>query len=139
MEGAVVSNDVPSTASALFTLAGVTFKRLLRGRAVWVVLVIACLPLLFASATRSRDSIIAVTFLVMCILPPVFVASTIGEEIEERTSSYLWSRPLPRWTLLVGKLLALAPVASALVAGTWFLSMQIGTDTPPPARTTLAF
>ena len=134
-----MSKQVPSTASALFTLAGVTWKRLLRGRALWVALVIACLPILMGSATRDDDPVVALSFLVMCVLPAVFVASALGEEIEERTSTYLWSRPLPRWTLLIGKLIALAPIASALIAGSWFVAMQSATGTAPDGRTTAAF
>ena len=33
--------------------------------------------------------------IVLALLPSLFVASSIGEEIEERTITYLWSRPLP--------------------------------------------
>ena len=51
-----------------------------------------------------RDAAVAIAMVelvVMALLSSVFVASSIGEEIEERTITYLWSRPLPRWTLLV--------------------------------------
>jgi ABC-2 type transport system permease protein len=134
-----VTNRVPSTAAALFTLAGVTWRRFSRGRAVWVVVVIAALPVLFGALLRNPDPVTVVEMLVMGLLPPVFVASAIGEELEERTSTYLWSRPLPRWTLLIGKLLALAPIASVLIALGWFVAMQVATDVPPSARSVVAF
>ncbi|HEY5921216.1 MAG TPA: hypothetical protein VIV11_06080 [Kofleriaceae bacterium] len=133
-----MTKDVPSSAAALVTIAGVTWRRLLRGRALWVAFVIAALPLILASLTRDLDPVAVVQTLVMCLLPPVFVASAVGEEIEERTSTYLWSRPLARWTLLVGKLIALAPVAVALICIGWFLATKtIGADVS--SRSMLAF
>jgi len=134
-----MTNRVPSTASALLTIMGVTWRRLSRGRAMWVAGVIACAPFLFATVTHNIEPVRAVLTLVMCLLPPIFVASAIGEEIEDRTSTYLWSRPLPRWTLLVGKLLALAPIATALLVLGWLLATKIGIGIMPPGRSMLAF
>jgi ABC-2 type transport system permease protein len=134
-----MTNRVPSSTSALLTLAGVTLLRFSRGKAVWVVVAIAALPLLFGAAIRDDDPVTVVEMLVMGLLPPVFVASAIAEELEERTSTYLWSRPLPRWTLLIGKLLALAPIAAVLIALGWVVAMQVATGAPPSARSTLAF
>src|SRR5689334_18632971 len=118
-----MSNGVPSTASALLTLMRVTLRRFMRGRAIWVVLVIALLPTLLAAAHPGRagvmDAISVVEIIVMALLPAVFVASSIGEEIEDRTTTYLWSRPIARSAVVFGKLLALAPIAAALVAGGW--------------------
>jgi hypothetical protein len=134
-----MSNRVPSTASALTTLIGVTWRRFSRGRAVWVAVVIALLPLLMASLVHDSDAVAVIQTLVMCLLPPVFVASAVAEEIEDRTSTYLWSRPLARWTLLVGKLLALAPIATVLIALGWFAAVQVGTGHAPPDRTVVGF
>jgi hypothetical protein len=122
----------------LITLVGVTWRRLLRGRAVWVALLIALLPVIMASIVRDPGPVTVVQTLVMGLLPPVFVASAIGEEIEDRTSTYLWSRPLARWTLLVGKVLALAPIATALIVGGWLLAGNV-LGVAPSSRSTLAF
>ena len=48
---------------------------------------------------------------VLAVVPAMFVAASIGEEIEDKTITYLWSRPLPRWHVIAGKLVALAPIA----------------------------
>ena len=137
-----MSGSPPTLATVLMTLIGVTWRRLFRGRALWVCALIAALPMVLAVAVKGRHNVMGVidlsAFLVMTILPPVFVASSIGEEIEDRTTTYLWSRPLPRWTVIVAKLLALAPVAMVLVAGGWFLAFQIGKDTSPPLQSTIA-
>lgn len=130
------SAGIPSAASVLRTLVAVTWRRLFRGRALWVSVLIASLPVVLAAGLKgTSDSGPAefVQFLVMALLPPMFVASSLGEEIEDRTTTYLWSRPLARWTIVVGKLLALAPLAIILVVGGFALTYQI-LDKPLPAH-----
>jgi ABC-type transport system involved in multi-copper enzyme maturation permease subunit len=138
----MADRGVPATGSVLSTLVGVTLRRLLRGRALWVILLIALLPVLLAGALNGksevRDMIAALELVVMVLLPCVFVASAIGEEIEDRTTTYLWSRPLARWTLVVGKLLALAPISAVLVTGSWLLAMQAG-SAPVSLQPAIAF
>lgn len=142
-----MTKAVPTTASVLVTLMGVTLRRLLRGRAIWVVMLIALLPVLFAALARAGgdsgdsdyESVGIVQLIVMALLPSVFVASSIGEEIEDRTTTYLWSRPLARWTIVFGKLLALAPLAAALVLGGWLAANQIALEQPPPLQSVVAF
>src|SRR5262245_16324051 len=116
-----MTNGVPSTASALLTLMRVTLRRFMRGRGKWVVLVIALFPSVFAAAYPGRDGVMEVLsvaeMFVLALLPAIFVSSSIGEEIEDRTTTYLWSRPIARWTVVAGKVLALAPIATGLVAG----------------------
>jgi len=104
------------------TIAALTVKRLLRGRAMWIGLGISALPLIFAGLVRGRApnragnvlDLLILLELLFAVLPPLFVASSIGDEIEDRTTTYLWSRPLPRWTILAGKLLALVPIVIVL-------------------------
>ena len=127
--------NAPSSATALATLVRVTLLRLMRGRALWVSVLIALLPALFAGALQTThhtaEPIQLVIMLVMALLPPMFVASSVGEEIEDRTTTYLWSRPIARWTIIVGKVLALAPVAIVLVVVGTCVALQIETGTLP--------
>ncbi len=134
-----MTSGVPSAMSALSTLVAVTWRRFLRGRALWVAVAIAALPLMMGAVARTAHPLEAIETLVMCILPPVFVASAVAEELEDRTSAYLWSRPLPRWTLLVGKLVALAPIATVLIVLSWIAANHVATSAPPPGNTILAF
>jgi ABC-2 type transport system permease protein len=100
---------------ASFAIARVTLTRMLRGRSIWVVIGLCVLPTLWA-AVQKVDSVddmglVFVTWaLLLAILPPVLLAAAIGEEIEERTASYLWSRPIPRWSIVIGKMVALVPI-----------------------------
>ncbi|HEX5064207.1 MAG TPA: ABC transporter permease subunit [Kofleriaceae bacterium] len=133
---------MPSTASALATLAGVTLRRLSRSRALWVLLAISLLPAFIASFLHGHTTIfdlVATTQLIVtALLASVFVASAIGEEIEDRTTTYLWSRPIARWTIVAGKVIALAPICGLLAAGGWAVAMK-WTNSPLELRTTLAF
>lgn len=109
------TNRVLGGAEASLAIAGVTLRRLLRGRALWVVLLMSALPPLYALTQDVTDLqdfgvVLASWALLLGILPPVLLASAIGEEVEERTMSYLWSRPLPRWSIVIGKMVALVPI-----------------------------
>lgn len=125
-------------------LASVTFLRLLRGRALWVALLVGALPCLYALMMRGRDpagigdELFAFEILVLGILAPMFVANTLGEEIEERTTTYLWSRPIPRWAVLAGKLATVIPIVLAIGCASWLVSAQIAWSLVPPAQTFLS-
>jgi ABC-type transport system involved in multi-copper enzyme maturation permease subunit len=125
-------------------LAHLTLVRLMRGRAVWVSAIIALLPVAFAAAVRANGNpnvamdVLAFEMLMLAIIPPMFVASSIGEDIEDRTTTYLWSRPVPRWSVLAGKLIALAPLASLLITASWLVAVYVGEHHLPSAQTTVA-
>ncbi len=116
----------PRAASTVATIAGVTLRRLFRGRAVWISVAIALLPLVFAlfvqhahRARRMQMDLFVIIELLLAVIPPMFVAASIGEEIEDRTATYLWSRPVGRWAVIAGKLVALVPVATVLLVAGW--------------------
>jgi ABC-type transport system involved in multi-copper enzyme maturation permease subunit len=136
-------SDVPSAGTQLAALIRVTWKRLFRGRALWVCLIIALAPMLLGMALVGKqdaaDALAAVELVAMTLLSPVLVSASIGSEIEDRTTTYLWSRPLPRWVMVVGKLLALAPIVMILVAAGWMLAILAATHALPPPRATAAF
>jgi hypothetical protein len=137
-----MSYPVPTTGALLSTLTRITWKRMVRGKALWVCFFIALLPVLAAFALRTHDIGTQVSYAVevgaMALVTAVFLASSIGDEIEDRTSTYLWSRPLPRWVVIVGKLLACAPVAIILIVGGWTLA-NVAAGHPPSAFSVIAF
>jgi hypothetical protein len=122
--------------STVATLAGVTLKRLARGKALWIAGGLAVLPIAYAAVRHAHaaavgfEELFAVVMLLVAVLPAMFVASSIGEEIEDRTSAYLWSRAIPRWAVVAGKLGALAPAAAALLVASWYAAMQVGGAAP---------
>jgi ABC-type transport system involved in multi-copper enzyme maturation permease subunit len=129
---------VPSITTTLGSLARVTLLRLARGKTLWVAGVIAAIPIFVLAYLRGRGGMLQLAFDlerdVLSIVPPVFIAATIAEEIEERTATYLWSRPLARWTVIAGKLLALAPIAIAMMCASFVIAAHLGTGAMPPAH-----
>lgn len=122
--------SVPTTGQAISTLARLTLTRLTRGKLLWISLAIAFLPIMFAAAmgqAKGGVDILSATMnieiFVLAILPPLYGAPAIAEEIEERTATYLWSRPVSRWVIVAGKLLALAPFAGLAVLGSWVVAI----------------
>jgi ABC-2 type transport system permease protein len=135
-----------SSLSITWTIARLTLMRLVRGRALWVSGLIAGLPVAFAYVLSTRDrpdmstivDVFAFEQLVLAVLPALFIASSIGEEIEERTTTYLWSRPIPRWAVFAGKLIALLPIVCVLSVASWFTASMVGLATPPTAISCVA-
>ncbi|CAN5523111.1 hypothetical protein BH11MYX1_BH11MYX1_17020 [soil metagenome] len=124
--------SVPTTAQALSTLARLTLTRVTRGKLLWISLAIAFLPIMYAGAMGQAkgtvdilSSTLVIETFVLAILPPLYGAPAVAEEIEERTATYLWSRPIKRWVIVAGKLLALAPFAGVVVLGSWVLAIVI--------------
>jgi ABC-type transport system involved in multi-copper enzyme maturation permease subunit len=137
--------ELPTAIRAVREVAGLTLRRVSRGRTLWVAGIIALVPVVFGALLRSvgprgnlTDELLAFQLLVLAVLPPMFIASSIGEEIEDRTITYLWSRPIPRWAVVVGKLLALAPISMVLIAVSWHLACTLGLQAAPAGRSHLA-
>jgi ABC-type Na+ efflux pump permease subunit len=99
-------------------------KRMVRGKTIWVAITVAVLPVLFAMTMdqggKQLDWRDFFQFLLLLagVLGPLFMASSLAEEIEDKTFTYLWSRPIPRWSVVVGKLLASIPIAGGILCGT---------------------
>ena len=114
----------PGALGAALIQARWSALRMMRGRTVWLAWIFALLPvgftLMMAKAGHGapwHEMFFPLAMLVG-VLAPLFMASSMAEEIEDRTYTYLWSRPVPRWTVLVGKLMAAAPIAGGILAFT---------------------
>jgi ABC-type transport system involved in multi-copper enzyme maturation permease subunit len=126
--------------AAVSAVARVALLRLGRSRAAWLALAICAVPLPFAGWLRDRPEPLHDAFtiarLLLAIVPAWFVAAAIGDELEHAT--YVWARPLARWTVIAGKLVALAPLSALLIAASWVATAAIATDQLPPAVTVVA-
>jgi ABC-type transport system involved in multi-copper enzyme maturation permease subunit len=71
--------------------------------------------------------------LILALLSAMLVASSIGEDVEDRTGTYLWSRPIARWAVMVGKLCALAPIVIGFAVASWYATILVWTDAGPSA------
>jgi len=137
-------NLVPTTLSTVRTLAGVTLTRLGRGKALWIGCLFAALPIMYATGVHARhvkpapDDLFKISLLLLALLPAMYIGASVGEELEDRTSTYLWSRPIARWAVLAGKLCALTPIVIGLIVGGWFAAIEIWTEAAPSLASCLA-
>ncbi len=133
-----------SGAQASTAIARLALLRTARGKALWFALALGLLPVLLGWAWRADgtapleawDRLLVTFTMVMGIIAPILVASSLSDEIDDRTAAYLWSRAVPRWSVVTGKLLAMAPIVAApLLLGLTLAWIVIG----PGAIGTLTF
>ena len=128
-----MSGRVIGGTAATAVIARMTARRLFRTRSFWLSVILAGLPLLFLAAVASKwsaaerwDRVFVAMAPVLGVLVPLNLATIIAEEAEEATFSFLWSRPMPRWSVITGKAAALLPFSTGLVIaaviGSWALS-----------------
>jgi hypothetical protein len=126
--------------ASVAVVARVALLRLARGRATWLLGVFIALPLPFAVWLRGRGysllSVFEIVRLLVAIVPGWLVAAAVGDELDH--AAYVWARPLARWTVVVGKLVALVPIAVALVCSSWIATACVTTGEPPPLHSVAA-
>ncbi len=122
-------------------IARLTWTRTLRSRALWITALLVVLPILFAllfavegaSAGNSHEVVcVLVVRLMILLAAALHLAPAIADEVEVGTISYLWSRPVPRYAVLVGKIIAIAPILAigfgAAIAISWGIAGSAGGD-----------
>ncbi len=112
-----------SLVSSSLTLAQLGYTRLVRGKTLYVSGVLALAPILLA-AVVSRKAFVAkdgwtaacevLLRFVIPIAAAVHASGAVGEELDQKTFTYLWSRPIPRVSVILGRLLFVAPLLFAL-------------------------
>ena len=123
-----MSRPFPGFVHTVRAAAGLTVLRLRRGRSVWFAVAIAGLLLAAALAIRLSTSVTPAALwgamidyplrrVLVFLAPFLFCATALSEEIEARTATYLFSRPASRAAILLGKWVAGAGIATAVVCG----------------------
>jgi ABC-type transport system involved in multi-copper enzyme maturation permease subunit len=131
-----MSVAVPSSWQVLRLLAGLSLRRARRGRLLWLSASVLALPVVAAgvaaiSGQAGLGFYEKLLDALLCYLAPFIMAvnasATVAEEAQGKTITYLFSRPIARWTLPIGKYLGnLAVNALVLlvaVAAVYLLSM----------------
>lgn len=106
-------------------IAALTLREMVGQRRSLLLLVFALFPVLLAIIFRfadvdetpqriAADLLVFVVNLVLPLTALVFGTAALGSEFDEGTAVYLLSKPIPRWKVFAGKLLA-AWAATALV------------------------
>lgn len=142
-----IPKSLPTPATAVTTIAAVTLKRVMRGAMLWITVVAAVLPAIYAFAMSKTGvtpeenlaGAIRIEMALLGIVVSLLIAWPVGEEVDDRSATYLWSRPFPRWAILIGKLLALTPVAIVIFEIGWLITvLSIGGTITPAAILGLA-
>jgi ABC-type transport system involved in multi-copper enzyme maturation permease subunit len=113
-----------------------TWLRMRRGRALWAAAVLLALPIVYAGGLAIAghwgrglfDDVSELYFrFLIPFVPALTAASAVAEEIENKTFTFVFARPAPRASLIVGKLVAATLPAIAVVvpslALTWLVAM----------------
>jgi ABC-type transport system involved in multi-copper enzyme maturation permease subunit len=139
---------------ALFALS---LRQMFGGKKIWVLGAFLCLPiglLLLILAAGGFDfpeseevdieglAMSAFLYIAypqsLCILAALlYGASLLAGEIEDKTLTYLFTRALPRWKVLLGKYLATATALAVLISASMSVSYLLA-GLPFPPRVWLA-
>ncbi len=127
--------------SATWLLFVTHLPRLLRSRRTLLVLIVALIPAAIAwivtsvALKRSPSPGAVATMggwiLLMQVVVPltalVMGSAAVAEEVEDRTLTYLFTRPMPRAALLLGRWAAIAVVLTVILAlATWLFLVAAG-------------
>ncbi len=117
-----------------------TLRALARSRRTLVVIALLAVPVLLAliyvsSEGKSQSEGFVIELFVSLVLPIlmpltalIFATSALGGEIEDRTLLYLTLRPVPRWVVIVAKLLATTLITTVLVEVSLAATYLVGTQ-----------
>lgn len=106
--------EIPSSLEAVRLLAGLSLRRARRGRLFWLTAAILALPVaasLLALVSGHGgvpffDELLGVYLRYLApFIMALHASATVAEEVMGKTITYLYSRPVARWTLPVGKYL----------------------------------
>ncbi|QQR89896.1 MAG: ABC transporter permease [Myxococcales bacterium] len=120
-------HELPSGYPAIQTVAELHWLKLKRGKGLWLG-IIATLTVIVAVAlaryaakdiepSELMQSALSLDFfgLLVYLLPFLFAAGAISDEVEDRTFSFIISRPVRRVYLLLGKFLSASLASIALL------------------------
>ena len=124
----------PSGVAAIRMIAGLSLRRARRGRQLWLSVVLLVVAVVAAAASLAvgrggLDLFDAVVDLTLRYVAPLLMllhaSSAVSEEVEARTITYLFSRPIPRWTVPAGKYLGAVTMGLALLGPGLILTYAI--------------
>jgi ABC-2 type transport system permease protein len=117
---------MPGLARSTLLIAAAHLARIARARRTLLCAALALLPAAVAGIEAHFTSASAATiathvgwFLVLQVLAPILAlvlgSAVVAEELEDRTATYLFARPIPRAAVLLGRYLATAAVLCAVM------------------------
>ena len=134
--------------TVISTLIVVTLRGLLSRRRIILLVLLAAIPVLIALLVRLSggqplpDRVLD-TLVVRAVMPLtalILGTAALGSEIEDGTAVFQMVKPIPRWQILVSKMLVAAGLTALLVVPSIVLTgVLIGRATTDALTTTTAF
>jgi ABC-2 type transport system permease protein len=134
--------------TVISTLVVVTLRGLLSRRRIILLVLLAAIPVLIALLVRLSggqplpDRVLD-TLVVRAVMPLtalILGTAALGSEIEDGTAVFQMIKPIPRWQILVSKMLVAAGLTAILVIPSIVLTgVLIGRATSDALTTTTAF
>lgn len=125
--------------SPALAIAGVTLRALLGRKRSILMLILAGVPVLLGLLVRldgseitnvgdTLDELIVLTVLPLIAL--VFGTAALGSELDDGTAIHILARPIPRWSIVVPKLVVGGSLTAALIVPSTLLTGVLlgGTD-----------
>lgn len=115
---------LPRASEALTVFTRLALQRARRGRLVYLTAAILLLPAVAALVAMASDRAGATFFaeqlgvFIRFIVPfamALHASATVAEEVQGKTITYLFARPIPRWTLPLGKYLGNTALNALLI------------------------
>jgi ABC-type transport system involved in multi-copper enzyme maturation permease subunit len=127
-------------------IARYAWMRLWRGKSYWISVILAVAPVvvaLFPGAASERwRRALELAIQVVPLSAAIHLAHAVADELESATVTYLWTRPIARTALLLGKLLAALPVVLGVavlpVVAAYAITQGGETGSPGALATALA-
>ena len=120
-----------NASGAVAAIANVTFRALLGRRRTLLMLLVAGLPVLLglivrADQERPRALVGALEGLIITSVLPlvalIFGTAALGSELDDGTAVHILTKPIPRWTIVVPKLLVAAGLTAVMLVPSTILS-----------------
>ena len=126
----------------MWTIFRLSLSQMLRPRRLLILLFVAAVPVaLFVIAAiippegedliKFREDVLMRPLVIAAVLPIVVVVlstASLGHEIEDKTMTYLFLKPVPRWGIVLPKLAAAAIVGGVIVIGSGVLTTAIAPE-----------
>jgi len=130
------SNRSTASFGALAVIAAVTLRSLLGRRRTLLMLLVAGAPVLLglivaANGPRPQSLVSALDGLILTSVLPlvalIFGTAALGSELDDGTAVHILTKPIPRWAIVIPKLLVAAGLtALLLVPSTLLAGLLIG-------------
>jgi ABC-type transport system involved in multi-copper enzyme maturation permease subunit len=117
-------------------LARLSLLRMVRGKTMYITSLLVFVPLIIVLLIKDREDLewrLAVEAALGLVIPlgaAVHVSGAVNDELEQKTYTFLWSRPIHRASILFGRLLAMTPLLFALGALSILLAAAASNDVP---------